>query len=144
MLLVAMTIFNFRLLLLGLLLLDRVREQLFTNLWKELLEAQIETAPQCVIADDAVIGGGEDHATAIAARLKAVLGDFLLAQEVHLVKDQSCFVLYLGCGGAIFIEVGCLNFFFHDGFVFSLTLWDQSFQKIDIILSATNHQLLLK
>jgi hypothetical protein len=93
-----------------------MREQLTSDVRKEFLEAQLEAALQSVIADDALVGGGEYYAAAVAALLGA--------EGQILVQDQLGLVFDLGGHRAILVELGLLYLSFHDRLVFLLTLWD--------------------
>ena len=94
---VAVTIFSVWFLFFNL-LLDRMWEKVGTNLREELLKAQIKTTLQSVIANDALICGGQNDTTALTA--------FLWTERALLVQYQLCLVFNLGGGGTIFVDFG--------------------------------------
>lgn len=109
-------------------LLHRVRKQQVTDVGKELLEAEVETTLQCIIADDSLISCGEDDTSALATLLGT--------QGQISVQDQLCLVVDMDSGGAVIVEFCLCNFPLHYCRVFLLAFWDQRFQQSDILLAA--------
>ncbi len=118
------------------LLLDRVREQLMSNVREKLLEAQIEATLQSVVTDDAFVGSGQDDTATLTA--------FLWTERQIFIENQLCFVLDLDCGTAILIDLSLLHLPLHNGLVFLLALRDQLLKQADIFPPASYVQLFLK